>query len=114
MVLERWYFDGDISVVSGRKGGPPLPLASLARRREDWPLMVVSSGFGLPATLTLRDRSWLQAFRPLDAAGVAVADLGYDAVADRRAPGANRGAADVAQRACCGLHRFSPRANMRD
>ncbi len=62
VVLERWYFDGDISVVSGRKGGPPLPLASLARRREDWPLMVVSSGFGLPATLTLRDRSWLQAF----------------------------------------------------
>ena len=62
VVLERWYFDGDISVVSGRKGGPPLPLASLARRREDWPLMVVSAGFGLPATLTLRDRSWLQAF----------------------------------------------------
>lgn len=62
VVLERWYFDGDVSRVSQRPDGPLVPLDVFARRREDWPLMVLSSGFGVAATLTLPTREWLDAF----------------------------------------------------
>jgi uncharacterized protein with von Willebrand factor type A (vWA) domain len=63
VALERWCFDADISTVMPRKNGPPLPLEALARRREDWPLLIISSGFGVAATMTLPDRTWMRAFR---------------------------------------------------
>jgi hypothetical protein len=63
IAIERWYFDGDISVVTNRRNGPPIPLDVLAKRREDWPLMILSSGLGVAATLTLRNRTWMSAFR---------------------------------------------------
>jgi uncharacterized protein with von Willebrand factor type A (vWA) domain len=56
IAVERWYFDGDVSVVSQRRDGPPISMDTLARRREDWPLMVVSAGLGVTATLTRADR----------------------------------------------------------
>ncbi len=63
IALERWYFDGDISVATQRRNGPPVPLDVLAKRREDWPLMILSSGLGVAATLTLPNRAWMNAFR---------------------------------------------------
>ena len=63
IVIERWYFDGDVSIASHRRDGPPIPLDVLAKRREDWPLMVLSSGLGVAATLTLSNRAWMNAFR---------------------------------------------------
>lgn len=63
VLLERWYFDGDVSIAAERRDGPPIPLEVLAKRREDWPLMIVSAGFGVPATLTLANRAWLGGLR---------------------------------------------------
>jgi hypothetical protein len=63
IVLERWYFNGDVSIASHRPDGPPIPLDALAKRREDWPLMIVSSGLGLAATLTLPNRGWISALK---------------------------------------------------
>ena len=63
IAIERWYFDGDISVATQRPDGPPVALDVLAKRREDWPLMVLSSGLGVTATLTLPNRAWKTAFR---------------------------------------------------
>lgn len=61
--LERWYFDGDVSIAARRPQGPPVRLDVLAKRYEDRPVMIVSSGLGLNATLTLTDQMWLGAFR---------------------------------------------------
>jgi hypothetical protein len=63
VIFERWYFDGDVSLVSVRRNGPPVTLEALARRREDWPLLIISSGLGVAATLTLENRSWSRALR---------------------------------------------------
>jgi uncharacterized protein with von Willebrand factor type A (vWA) domain len=63
VALERWYFHGDVSVTSQRPDGPPVALEALARRREDWPLMVISAGIGVTATLTKTDRTWMAACR---------------------------------------------------
>lgn len=63
IVLERWYFNGDISIASHRPDGPPIPLDALAKRREDWPLLIVSSGLGMAATLTLPNRTWISALK---------------------------------------------------
>jgi hypothetical protein len=63
VIFERWYFDGDISLAMFRRNGPPIPLEALARRREDWPLLVISSGLEVPATTTLPNRGWINALR---------------------------------------------------
>ena len=63
IAIERWYFEGDVSIAMNRRNGPPIPLDVLAKRREDWPLMVISSGAGVTATLTLSNRAWMNAFR---------------------------------------------------
>lgn len=63
VVLDRWYFDGDVRFASHRPNGPLVALEVLARRHEDRPVMIVSSGFGLNATLTAPDLAWRHAFR---------------------------------------------------
>ena len=63
IAIERWFFDADIRFVTQRHNGPPVALEVLAKRREDWPLMILSSGLGVTATLTLKDRAWMSAFR---------------------------------------------------
>jgi hypothetical protein len=63
VIFERWYFDGDVSMAASRRNGPPISLESLARRREDWPLMIISSGMGIAGTLTLQTRGWMSALR---------------------------------------------------
>lgn len=63
VVLDRWYFDGDVRYASHRPNGPLVALEVLARRNEDRPVLIVSSGFGLSATLTAADRAWQQALR---------------------------------------------------
>ena len=63
VIFERWYFDGDMSLASVRRNGPLVTLEALARRREDWPLLIISSGLGVAATLTLENRAWMRALR---------------------------------------------------
>jgi hypothetical protein len=60
--MECWYFDGDVAVQARQPFGEPIALEELARRRQDYPLMIVSNGFGVAATLQRPDL-WLQALR---------------------------------------------------
>ena len=60
--METWYFDGDVAVQARQPFGQPVALDELARRRQDYPLMIVSNGFGVAATLQRPDL-WLQALK---------------------------------------------------
>jgi hypothetical protein len=58
--LERYYFDGDIRLLSKTPHRATLSLDSLLRRRPDVALLVVSSGSQLAALLD-HDDSWVRA-----------------------------------------------------
>jgi hypothetical protein len=61
IALDRWFFDGDVSFASRRRFGVPLPLETLLRTREDGPVLILSVGFGVPATLARPNHEWLRA-----------------------------------------------------
>jgi len=63
IVLDRWFFDGDVSQPSRRRLGAPVALDALLRAREEGPVMILSAGDGVPATLAGSDRTWLDAMR---------------------------------------------------
>jgi hypothetical protein len=63
ILLEQWYFDGDLRRVSEKPRGPLAPLASLLGRRADSPVLVVSTGAGLASVLEDPDNTWLQVLR---------------------------------------------------
>jgi hypothetical protein len=60
--MECWYFDGDVAVQARQPFGQPIALDDLARRRQDYPLMIVSNGLGVAATLQRPDL-WLDALK---------------------------------------------------
>ena len=63
IAIERWFFDGDISRPATRRYGPPMPLETLLRRRDDGPVMILGTGLGLAASLSGNDLGWLDALR---------------------------------------------------
>ena len=63
IAIERWFFDGDISRPATRRHGPPIPLETLLRRRDDGPVMMLGTGLGLAASLSGNDLGWLDALR---------------------------------------------------
>ncbi len=63
IAIERWFFDGDISRPATRRHGPPMPLETLLRRRDDGPVMMLGTGLGLAASLSGSDLGWLDALR---------------------------------------------------
>jgi hypothetical protein len=63
VVLEHWYFDGDIELPARRPFGDPVPLEQLLRQRGDGPALILSAGAGVPASMAGPDKSWLVALR---------------------------------------------------
>lgn len=59
VVLERWYFNGDPRRLSTHPVGAHVALEHVIGLRPDSPVLVVSSGGGLPALGT--EESWLRA-----------------------------------------------------
>jgi hypothetical protein len=62
VALEMWCFDGDVGAASVRPFGPPSPLEQILAARHDHPVLILSAGFGVPATLST-DARWLAALR---------------------------------------------------
>jgi hypothetical protein len=60
IVLDRWYFDADPRRLAEKPFGTPARLDSVLRRRPLSPLLIISDGAGLPATLAAGDREWLR------------------------------------------------------
>lgn len=60
VALEIWYFDGDVGAVSTRRFGPLTPLEQVLAARHDHPVLILSAGFGVPATIATETR-WLAA-----------------------------------------------------
>ena len=60
VALHLYYFDGDLSRLSERPHRPASSIDVLFRRRRDEPVLIVSSGVGLPAMMEARDRPWLR------------------------------------------------------
>ena len=55
--LQRMYFDGDLSRLSDRPHRPASAIETVLRTRADAPVLVISSGAGLAATLDVRRSS---------------------------------------------------------
>ena len=62
VALEMWYFDGDVGAPATRPFGAPSPLEQILAARHDHPVLILSAGFGVPATLAT-DTRWLLALR---------------------------------------------------
>jgi len=60
IILDRWYFDADPRRLAEKPFGTPARLDSVLRRRPLSPLLIISDGAGLPATLAAGDRQWLR------------------------------------------------------
>jgi hypothetical protein len=63
IALQMYYVDGDFSRVSERPHRPAVPLESVLRARPDSPLLFVSSGSGLAATLSVGQPPWIHQLR---------------------------------------------------
>jgi len=63
IAMEAWYFDADVTMLSRRPFGMPEALESMLHARGDVPLMILSAGFGVPASLELPDQTWLAVLR---------------------------------------------------
>ena len=66
VVLDRWYYDGDVSRPAPRPFAAPVPLEQLLRRRDAGPVMVISAGEGLHASVASPDSAWLDALAESD------------------------------------------------
>jgi hypothetical protein len=60
VLLQRVYFDGDLSRVSDRPHRQTIPLETFLRDKTSVPIMIVSSGSGLAATLADPDQPWIR------------------------------------------------------
>jgi hypothetical protein len=56
--LHRLYFDGDPSRLSERPHRPAGSMDAFLRNRPDSPVLIISSGAGLAAALTVPDPAW--------------------------------------------------------
>jgi hypothetical protein len=63
IVLQRVYFDGDLSRVSDRPHRQAVPFELFLRDRANVPVLIVSSGSGIAAALADRDQPWLRQLR---------------------------------------------------
>jgi hypothetical protein len=63
IALNIHYCDSDFSRVSDRPHRPAMALDTLLRARPDAPLLVISSGAGISASLEARDREWMPLLR---------------------------------------------------
>jgi hypothetical protein len=63
VVMEHWFFDGDVALPARRPFGEPMPLAQLFRSRGDGPTLILSAGAGVPAALARPETDWLAALR---------------------------------------------------
>ncbi len=63
VVMEHWFFDGDVALQARRPFGMPVPLAQLFRSRVDGPTLILSAGAGVPASLERPEKDWLFALR---------------------------------------------------
>ncbi len=63
VVFERWFFDGDVSRPSRRPHDVTIRLEELLRHRADDPVLIISTGLGLPALMESPDTGWLVALR---------------------------------------------------
>lgn len=63
IVLQMFYFDGDLSRVSERPHRPAASLESVLRGRPDSPLLFISSGSGLAAALSMPDQGFIHLLR---------------------------------------------------
>jgi hypothetical protein len=63
IALERWYFDGDPRTVSDAPRRAPIRFDTVARRRPDSPLLMISSGSGIESVLATGDDAWLACLR---------------------------------------------------
>jgi hypothetical protein len=75
--LKVYYFDGDISRLSERPHAPAASIDAIVRPHPDSPLLVISSGSGLPALIQSPDQQWskLLARRPRSSWLTPVTDL---------------------------------------
>jgi hypothetical protein len=63
VMLDRYYFDGDIRRVTHRPNRAPVPFDIVMRRRPDAPALVISTGSALGAVFDQGDDRWLIALR---------------------------------------------------
>jgi hypothetical protein len=61
--LECWYFDGDLRRASERPHRPASGVERVLRGRPESPVMIISTGTGLAATLATPDDGWLRMLR---------------------------------------------------
>ena len=61
--LECWYFDGDLRRASERPHRPANGVDRVLRGRPESPVLIISSGTGLAATLATPDDRWLRLLR---------------------------------------------------
>jgi hypothetical protein len=66
ILLQRVYFDGDLSRVSDRPHRQARLLETFLRDRPNVPIMIVSSGSGIGAALADRDQPWIRELRGRD------------------------------------------------
>jgi hypothetical protein len=59
--FDRGYFDADLRFVSDKPHATPQRIETTLRRRPDSPVLVVSTGAGLAATLAQPDAGWQRA-----------------------------------------------------
>lgn len=63
IAMETWYFDADVSMLSRRQFGVAEPLESVLHARGDVPVMILSAGLGVPASLELPNQTWFAELR---------------------------------------------------